>query len=233
MSAKMDQYQNFIALSRYARWLPDEGRRETWEETVDRYINFFVGRGQLDEKTANHLGEQIASQKVMPSMRSLMTAGVALERDNVAGFNCSYLAVDHARAFDEMMYILMCGSGVGFTVERQDINKLPEVAETLHKTDTTIVVRDSKMGWAKAFKELISLLYNGNIPAWDVSKVRGAGEKLKIFGGRASGPKPLVDLFEFSIKLFQKARGRKLTSLECHDLCCKIADIVVVGGVEA
>lgn len=227
----MDEYQSFIALSRYARWLPKEGRRETFEETVGRYISFFSERKQITKGESKKLYDSINNLDVMPSMRSLMTAGKALDRDNVAGFNCAYMAIDHPRSFDEMMYILMCGTGVGFSVERQDISKLPEVAESFHKTDTTIIVRDSKIGWAKAFKELVSLLYSGNIPQWDISKVRASGEKLKTFGGRASGPEPLVDLFRFSVRLFQTAQGRRLTSLECHDLCCKIADIVVVGGV--
>ena len=228
---KMDEYQSFIALSRYARWLPEEGRRETWEETVSRYTSFFFEKGKITHDEAGELYDAIRNLEAMPSMRSLMTAGKALDRDNVAGFNCSYLAVDHPRCFDELMYILMCGTGVGFSVERQDINKLPEVAESFYKTNTTIHVADSKIGWAKALKELISLLYSGNIPEWDVSKVRPAGAKLKTFGGRASGSEPLVDLFRFSVRLFQGAKGRKLSSLECHDLCCKIADIVVVGGV--
>ena len=228
---KMDDYMSFIALSRYARWLPEKNRRETWDESVSRYIQFFIDRGQLDTKTSEELFKYILDLEVMGSMRSLMTAGKALDRDNVAGYNCCYMAIDHPRSFDELMYILMNGTGAGFSVERQDVNKLPEIAESLHETETTISVRDSKIGWAKAFKELIALLYNGNIPKWDVSKVRPAGVKLKTFGGRASGPKPLVDLFNFSVRLFKNARGRKLTSMECHDLCCKIADIVVVGGV--
>lgn len=227
----MDLYQQMIHKSRYARWDNDKKRRETWEETVNRYIYFFLLRGQINVEEAEYLTEMIVSMQVMPSMRALMTAGDALDRDNVAGFNCSYLAIDHPRCFDELMYVLMCGTGVGFSVERADIAKLPEVAEELHETDTVIVVSDSKIGWASAFRELVSLLYSGKIPKYDVSKVRPAGAKLKTFGGRASGPAPLVKLFDFTIELFKKAKGRKLTSLECHDLCCKIAEIVVVGGV--
>jgi len=227
----MDQYQQFIHKSRYARWMPEEKRRETWEETVQRYVDFWVNRGQLDKKTAKRLYNGIHSLKVMPSMRCMMTAGEALDKDNVAGFNCSYLHIDSPRSFDELMYVLMCGTGVGFSVERNFINKLPMVAESFHKTDSVIVVSDSKIGWASAFRELIAMLYAGKVPQWDVSKVRPAGARLKTFGGRASGPEPLVDLFNFCIEVFTKATGRKLTSIECHDICCKIADIVVVGGV--
>jgi ribonucleoside-diphosphate reductase alpha chain len=227
----MDQYQSFIHKSRYARWLNDVKRRETWEETVLRYVNFWVEREQLNTAEAEELYEAIQAMQVMPSMRCLMTAGEALKRDNVAGFNCSYLHIDHPRAFDELMYVLMCGTGVGFSVERNFITKLPEVAETFHKTSSTIVVSDSKLGWASAFRELIAMLYAGKLPEWDMSRVRPAGARLKTFGGRASGPEPLVDLFNFCVGIFQKSAGRKLTSIECHDVCCKIADIVVVGGV--
>ena len=227
----MDKYQQFIHKSRYARWMSEEGRRETWEETVQRYVDFWKNRGQLDNKTAERLYEGIHSLKVMPSMRCLMTAGEALDKDNVAGFNCSYLAIDSPRSFDELMYVLMCGTGVGFSVERNFIAKLPVVAESFHKTDTTIVVEDSKIGWASSFRELIAMLYAGKIPKWDMSKVRPSGARLKTFGGRASGAEPLEDLFNFCVGIFQKASGRKLTSIECHDVVCKIADIVVVGGV--
>lgn len=227
---EMTSYQEVIAKSRYARWLDDEKRRETWGETVNRYINFYLPKHK-DALTGVILYEEIVDLKVMPSMRAMMTAGIALDRDNVAGFNCAYLAIEEMRSFDELMYILMCGTGVGFSVERQFITKLPEIAEALPQTATTIVVRDSKMGWASAYKELISLLYAGTIPTWDVSKVRPKGAILKTFGGRASGSEPLVDLFNFTVNMFKGAKGRKLTSLECHDLCCKIADIVVVGGV--
>mgnify|MGYP001250430356 FL=1 len=229
----MDQYQQFIHKSRYARWLESEGRRETWGETVQRYIDFFIDREQLDKDSTEtqEIYNAIYNLEVMPSMRCMMTAGEALKRDNVAGFNCSYLHIDHVRAFDELMYVLMCGTGVGFSVERNFINQLPEVAESMHATDTTIVVADSKMGWASAYRELISLLYSGKVPKWDMRKVRPAGARLKTFGGRASGPEPLHDLFVFTVAVFRKAHGRKLTSIECHDICCKIADIVVVGGV--
>jgi ribonucleoside-triphosphate reductase len=227
----MDQYQSFIHKSRYARWLEEEGRRETWEETVQRYVDFFKEREQLNDEEGQEIYDAIHAMEVMPSMRCMMTAGEALKRDNVAGFNCSYLHIDHPRAFDELMYVLMCGTGVGFSVERNFINKLPEVAETFHKTSSTIVVSDSKLGWASAFRELIAMLYAGKLPQWDMSRVRPAGARLKTFGGRASGPEPLEDLFRFCVGVFQKAAGRKLTSIECHDVCCKIADIVVVGGV--
>ena len=231
------EYQEFIHLSRYSRWLPEKGRRETWSETVGRYFDFFTEHLQeqnefkLDDVSRKRLEEAVLSQKVMPSMRCLMTAGEALKRENVAGYNCSYVAVDSTRAFDEILYILMNGTGVGFSVERQDVMKLPNVADELHPTDTTIVVPDSKLGWAKSLKELIHLLYSGQIPSWDLSKVRPAGAPLKTFGGRASGPEPLDQLFRFAINIFKNASGRKLTSLECHDLVCKIAEIVVVGGV--
>ena len=227
----MDQYQQFIHKSRYARWLPEEGRRERWDETVNRYVDFWKDRGQIDEKVALKLFNAIHNLEVMPSMRCMMTAGEALDKDNVAGFNCSYLAIDSPRSFDELMYVLMCGTGVGFSVERNFINKLPLVAESFHTTDSVIVVSDSKIGWASAFRELIAMLYAGKIPTWDMSRVRPAGARLKTFGGRASGHEPLLDLFNFCVEIFQKAAGRKLTSIECHDVVCKIADIVVVGGV--
>jgi len=225
-------YEEFIALSRYARWIEEENRRETWEETVNRLITFWEGRFPAHtDLLRNEIQPAIFNTEVMPSMRSLMTAGKALDRDEVAGFNCSYVAVDKPQVFDEIMYVLMCGTGLGFSVERQFITNLPEIAEEFHTTDTTIIVQDSKIGWAKSFRELISLLFQGQIPKWDVSLVRPAGAKLKTFGGRASGARPLEDLFAFSIELFRKAKGRKLNSLEVHDLVCKIADIVVVGGV--
>ena len=227
----MNQYQQFIHKSRYARWLPEEGRRETWEETVQRYVDFWLGRKQITNKEAKKIYDAIYNLEVMPSMRCLMTAGEALDKDNVAGFNCSYLHIDSPRCFDELMYVLMCGTGVGFSVERNFINKLPVVAEEFHPSDSTIVVADSKIGWASAFRELISLLYAGKIPKWDMHKVRPSGARLKTFGGRASGPEPLEDLFHFCVGIFQKAQGRKLTSIECHDICCKIAEVVVVGGV--
>jgi len=227
----MDQYQQYIHKSRYARYLDGEQRRETWDETIDRYLQFFIDREQINNNEAQVLKKSITAQEVMPSMRCLMTAGIALERDNVAGFNCSYLPIDSPRSFDELMYILLCGTGVGFSVERDYVNQLPVVADSFHDTESTVVVSDSKIGWASAFRELISLLYAGKVPKCDLTKIRPAGARLKTFGGRASGPQPLADLFNYAVLLFKGATGRKLTSLECHDLVCKIADIVVVGGV--
>lgn len=231
-------YQEYIHLSRYARWNDEKGRREFWPETVERYIGFWTRylteQNLLDDKITTALKQihqAILGLEVMPSMRAMMTAGPALERDHMAGYNCSYIAVDHPRAFDEMMYILMCGTGVGFSVERQYVNELPSIAEEFHVTDTVISVADNRLGWASSFRELIALLYTGSIPKWDVSKVRPAGAKLKTFGGRASGPEPLDALFKFTCNMFKNAAGRKLNSLEAHDLACKIADIVVVGGV--
>lgn len=226
-------YQQYIHKSRYARWLPDENRREHWNETVHRYVSFFADRiPKADrESVLKEIEEAILHMEVMPSMRAMMTAGPALEKDNCAGYNCSYIAVDDPKAFDEAMYISMCGTGVGFSVERQYVNQLPMVAEIFYETDTVIKVRDSKIGWATAFRQLVSLLYQGLIPKWDMSAIRPAGAVLKTMGGRASGPEPLERLFKFTVALFQKAAGRKLTSLECHDLMCVVADIVVVGGV--
>ena len=225
------QYQQFIALSRYARWLPDEGRRETWSETVDRYVDNVVSRKVDDQVVVNQIREAILSLSVMPSMRMMMTAGPALDRDNTSGYNCAYMAVDDMKAFDEAMMILLCGTGVGFSVERQHIAKLPEVPDQMFDSEDTIVVHDSKEGWAKAYRKLVAMLYSGEVPRWDVSKVRPAGAKLKTFGGRASGPDPLVELFKFTVNIFRGAVGRKLSSVECHDLMCKIGDVVVVGGV--
>ena len=227
----MEQYQEYIHASRYARWREEDSRRETWSETVGRYSNFMQDRGKLTISETESLFNAIHDLEVMPSMRCLMTAGEALNRDNVAGFNCAYMPIDHMRAFDEMVYILMCGTGVGFGVERKDVAKLPDLPESYFPSESVIVVADSKVGWAKAYKQLISMLYAGEIPKWDVSKVRGSGEVLKTFGGRASGPAPLVDLFQFTIETFTKAKDPKLTTLECSDLCNKIAQIVVVGGV--
>jgi len=221
-------YQSFIHTSRYAKYFDGKGR-ESWSETVDRYMGNVVGY-DIDHKVYNEIREAILGLEIMPSMRAMMTAGVALERDNTAGYNCSYLPVDDPKSFDEAMFILLCGTGVGFSVERQFISKLPEIPE-LFQSDTTIVVKDSKEGWAKAFRQLLALLWAGEIPLWDVSRVRPAGARLKTFGGRASGPAPLVDLFNFSVKMFKEAEGRKLSSIECHDLMCKIGEIVVVGGV--
>ena len=225
-------YQQFIHQSRYARWQEDKHRRETWAETVQRYFDFFEQHlGNKAKKDRKELEEAVLNLEIMPSMRALMTAGEALHRDNVAGYNCAYLAVNEKRAFDECLFILMCGTGVGFSVERREVEKLPLVADELYDTDTTIHVADSKIGWAKAYKELISMLYAGQIPKWDMSKIRKAGERLKTFGGRASGPLPLDNLFRFTIDTFKGAKGKKLSSIECHDLMCKIAEIVVVGGV--
>ena len=225
------EYSKFIHKSRYARWDEKNKRREEWEETIDRLVNYWSEEQPEFNEVKEAIREAITKTEVMPSMRSMMTAGKALDRDHVAGYNCSYVAVDNQRVFDETMYILMCGTGLGFSVERQYINQLPEIAEEFNTTETTIVVADSKIGWASSFRQLVSLLYQGMIPKWDVSKVRPAGAKLKTFGGRASGPDPLVDLFRFTIQMFTNAQGRKLNSIECHDLMCKIADIVVVGGV--
>jgi ribonucleoside-diphosphate reductase alpha chain len=225
----LTDYQRFIHTSRYARWVPEENRRETWEETVSRYTGFFKKR--FDIFPEDKVNKAIRELKVMPSMRCLMTAGPALERDEIAGYNCSFVAIDSPKAFDEVMYILMCGTGVGFSVERQFTSNLPVVAEEFHETDTSIRVKDSRIGWASAYRELISLLYSGRIPKWDTSGVRPAGARLRTFGGRASGPKPLEDLFAFTVHSFKRAAGRKLNSLECHDLVCKVADIVIVGGV--
>lgn len=241
-------YQSFIATSRYARWIDAENRRETWGETVGRYINNIVvpklaetceDTGDsyhalvTDEqrKQINAIQEAILNLDVMPSMRALMTAGPALVRDNTAAYNCAYLAVDDPKAFDEAMFILLCGTGVGFSVEHQYISKLPDVPELMFKSEDTILVADSKEGWAKALRKVLAYLYSGEIPQWDVSKVRPAGAKLKTFGGRASGPAPLVELFNFAVNMFVNAKGRKLSSMECHDLMCKIGEVVVVGGV--
>ena len=224
-------YQTFIATSRYARWIEEEGRRETWPETVGRFIDNIVRPADIDTKTINDIEDSILSLEVMPSMRALMTAGEAADRDNTCVYNCSYLPVDHPRAFDEAMFILLCGTGVGFSVERQAISKLPTVPEDLSEVEDVIVVQDSKAGWAKSLRKLISLLYVGDIPKWDLSKIRPAGARLKTFGGRASGPDPLNDLFNFVVGKFKGAAGRRLNSVECHDIMCKIGEVVVVGGV--
>ena len=231
------EYQSFIHLSRYARWDYNQRRRETWEETIDRYFNFFKEHLKencnydLTDKEIKEIRNAVVDLDVMPSMRCLMTSGEALKRENVAGYNCSYVKIDSPRSFDEILYILMNGTGVGFSVEEEFVNKLPVVAEEFHETESVIVVRDSKLGWAKALKELYAMLWMGQVPTWDLSKVRPAGSPLKTFGGRASGPEPLEDLFKFSINIFKNAAGRKLRPVEAHDLVCKIAEIVVVGGV--
>ena len=230
-------YQEFIHLSRYSRWLPEKERRETWDETVARYFDFFKDHLKelhdfnLSDTLRKELEEAVLDLRVMPSMRCLMTAGEALKRENIAGYNCSYVAVNRVHAFDEILYILMNGTGVGFSVERQHVAQLPHVADDFHHTDTTITISDSKLGWAKGLKELVGMLYIGQIPRWDLSKIRPAGTPLKTFGGRASGPEPLESLFNFAVNIFKNAPGRKLSSIECHDLVCKIAEVVVVGGV--
>jgi ribonucleoside-diphosphate reductase alpha chain len=228
-------FQAFIHKSRYARWIDEENRRESWEETVDRFMENVVYPKMPETEEAVEVNiairNAILNLEIMPSMRAMMTAGKALDRDNTCAYNCSYLPVDDPKSFDEAMFILLCGTGVGFSVERQYIQKLPEVPEKLFESQTTISVSDSKEGWAKALRQLISLLYSGEIPKWDMSKVRQAGERLKTFGGRSSGPEPLDQLFRFVVSVFQKSTGRKLNSLECHDIMCKIGEVVVVGGV--
>ena len=226
----MNDYQKFIAVSRYARWMDDAGRRETWKETVSRYVDYITEKvkGQLPKA---EMFDAIHNLEVMPSMRALMTAGSALERDNTAGYNCSYLPIDDPKAFDEAMYILLCGTGVGFSVERQYVNQLPEIPQSIEDVSTIIDVQDSKEGWAKALRKLIGHLYMGESPSWDTSKVRPAGARLKVFGGRASGPAPLIDLFNFTASLFKHNAGRKLSSYDCHNLMCKVGEVVVSGGV--
>ncbi len=232
-----DPYKNFIHISRYARWTPEKNRRESWTETVNRYMTFMKDHLVVnynyssDDKIFTEVQNAILNHEVMPSMRALMTAGTALDRDHIAAYNCSFIAVDNPRSFDEAMYVLMNGTGVGFSVEQKYTDQLPVVAESFYKTETTIVVDDSKLGWSKAFKELIALLYQGQIPNWDMSKVRPAGARLKTFGGRASGPEPLDSLFKFAVETFQTAAGRRLKPIEAHDLMCKIGEVVVVGGV--
>jgi ribonucleoside-diphosphate reductase alpha chain len=230
-------YQQFIHKSRYARWIDEESRRENWDETVERYLQFMQDHVlmkhnvKLQDGTVNEIRDSILSLQVMPSMRAMMTSGPALARDNICGYNCSYIPVDSPRAFDECMYILMCGTGVGFSVERENVDRLPVVSDNFGDSDIVITVADSKPGWAKAFRELIALLYAGQVPTWDMSGIRPSGSRLKIMGGRASGPQPLIDLFNFSVQIFKKAAGRRLYPIECHDLMCKVGEVVVVGGV--
>ena len=237
MTSNMTPYQTYIAKSRYARFLDDKGRREHWDETVKRYFDFMQKHLKdkhdytLSSELRNELESAVVNLEVVPSMRSIMTAGEALERQNIAGYNCSYLPIDDPKAFDEAMYILLCGTGVGFSVEQKYVRKLPEIPEKLYESETTIHVKDSKEGWAKSLRQLIALLYAGEVPKWDVSAVRPAGTRLKTFGGRASGPEPLVELFAYVVSKFKGACGRKLTSLEAHDILCKIGEVVVVGGV--
>jgi len=223
-------YQSFIHASRYARWIEGENRRESWAETVSRFTSNVVANKINDDSVIKVIQNAILNLDVMPSMRAMMTAGPAMDRDNTCAYNCSYLTIDDPKSFDEAMFILLCGTGVGFSVERQYVNKLPDIPQ-LFDSETIVVVKDSKEGWAKALRQMIALLYSGEIPKWDVSRVRAAGAKLKTFGGRASGPAPLVELFKFIINKFKGAQGRKLTSLECHDIMCKIGEVVVVGGV--
>lgn len=230
-------YQNFIYKSRYSKWLPDKGRRENWPETVDRYIHYMFDHLSLNQNfylpqdTIDELRNAILNQDIMPSMRLLMTAGKACERENIAAYNCSYMPIDSLRSFDESMYIAMNGCGIGFSVEKKYVDKLPTISESFYESNTTIVVEDNRAGWAGAFRELIAMLWSGQIPKWDTSKLRKAGEKLVTFGGRSSGPEPLEELFRFTVELIRNAAGRKLTTIECHDLMCKIGEIVVVGGV--
>ena len=231
------EFQQYIHLSRYSRYRYEDKRRETWDETVDRYFDFFklhlkeMCEFNATPKTIDPLREAILGLKVMPSMRCLMTAGEALRRENVSGYNCSYIVIDSLRSFDELLYVLMNGTGVGFSVERQYVNHLPIINEEFYDTDTVVMVSDSKLGWAKALRELVYLLAAGQVPKWNLSRIRPAGSPLKTFGGRASGPEPLEDLFHFCVNIFRNAAGRKITSLEAHDICCKIAEVVVVGGV--
>ncbi len=230
----MDQYQEYIAASRYARYQDDKGRRETWPETVTRFTDYIFSRTPAITDNAElkaELYNSIVNLELMPSMRAMMTAGKSADRDNTCVYNCSYLPVDDPKSFDEAMFILLCGTGVGFSVESKYINQLPEVPEKLFDSDHTIAVHDSKEGWAKSLRLLLAHLWAGEIPKWDVSNVRPAGARLKTFGGRASGPQPLIDLFQFAVATFKHAKGRKLHSLECHDLMCKIGEVVVVGGV--
>ena len=230
----MDQYREYIAASRYARYVDENNRRETWPETVDRFVDYIFSRTPAIEgntELMHSMYKAILNHEVMPSMRAVMTAGKAADRDNTCVYNCSYLPVDDPKSFDEAMFVLLCGTGVGFSVEAKNINKLPEIPEKLYKSDHTIVVHDSKEGWAKSLRLLLANLWAGEIPKWDVSNIRAAGTRLKTFGGRASGPEPLIDLFEFVVATFKHAQGRKLHSLECHDIMCKIGEVVVVGGV--
>jgi len=229
-------YQQFIHLSRYSRWIEEKGRRETWEETVDRYFEFFDDHFadqniKIPKTVREELRQAVLELEDMPSMRALMTAGEALQRDNTAGYNCAYVAVNKVRVFDEILHVLMCGTGVGFSVEKKYTDRLPTITEQFTNSDTVIMVKDSKEGWAKAYRELVSLLIGGQVPKWDTTRIRPAGARLKTFGGRASGPGPLEELFVFTVATFKRAAGRKLTSIECHDIICKIGEVVVVGGV--
>ena len=227
----LNDYQSYIHRSRYARFIDDKHRRENWEETIDRLIQFYTQKFPNQENTLKEIQKEIVAMEVMPSMRSIMTAGPALQKDNITAYNCAYVAIDCIKAFSETLYILMCSTGVGYSVERELVNQLPHVAEDFYPTETTIVVKDSRLGWATALHELLSLLYSGRTPKWDMSKLRPAGARLKTMGGRSSGPGPLEELFQFCVSIITGAKGRRLTSLECSDIICKIADVVVVGGV--
>ena len=230
----MDQYQEYIAASRYARYQDDKGRRETWEETVQRFVDYIFSRTPAiaaNSALKDELFSAIKNLELMPSMRAMMTAGKSADRDNTCVYNCSYLPVDDPKSFDEAMFILLCGTGVGFSVVSKYISQLPDGPDRFFDSEHTISVHDSKEGWAKSLRLLLAHLWSGEIPKWDVSNVRAAGARLKTFGGRASGPQPLIDLFEFTVATFKNAKGRKLHSLECHDLMCKIGEVVVVGGV--
>ncbi|MFN9951656.1 MAG: hypothetical protein ACK55I_01040, partial [bacterium] len=231
MAEILSPFQSFIFISRYSRWLPDYNRRESWEECVERWWNYFTNKvPQLAERP--DVKEAILNLEVLPSMRSLMTAGPALDHDNTCLYNCSYLPIDSLESFAELFVVLMNGTGVGYSVERQYTDKLPTVANKIEKHfNVTYVVEDSKEGWGNAVKFLMDHLYAGRHIKWDLSKIRPAGARLKTFGGRASGPAPLDNLFKFLVKVFYNAQGRKLTALECHDICCAIANAVIVGGV--
>src|SRR6478736_3619019 len=226
-----DPFRGFIAKSRYARWIPEYNRRETWEESVNRYADFISPKVDLSPEDKAEMASAVLYHEVMPSMRAIMTAGEALERSNVAGYNCSFIAVDDLRAFDEALYILMCGTGLGFSAEKRHVRYLPEVPAEIVATDRVIVVEDSKEGWARAYRELVAALFRGELPKWDLRQLRPEGARLKTFGGRSSGPAPLNDLFEFTVKAVVKAAGRQLTPLEAHEIMCKIGSVVVVGGV--
>lgn len=226
-----DPFRSFISKSRYARWIPEYGRRETWEETVHRYADFFAAKVNLSPEQKSDLIDAILNHRVMPSMRALMTAGEALERSNVAGYNCSFIAIDDIRAFDEALYILMCGTGLGFSAEKKYVRYLPEIPSEIRPSNEVIVVQDSKEGWAQAYRELLASLWRGELPKWDLRQLRAEGARLKTFGGRSSGPEPLNDLFEFTVKMVAEARGRRLKPIEAHELMCKIGSVVVVGGV--
>jgi ribonucleoside-diphosphate reductase alpha chain len=233
----MSLYQQVIFKTRYARWVEEEGRRENWDETVKRYCDYFEDHlkekhsHKIPRKVLKEVYDSIYNLEVMPSMRTLMTSGKALESAEVANYNCAFLVVDAVRAFSEHMYVLMCGAGSGFSVERRFTEKLPEVPEELHPSDTTIIVADSRKGWCAAYNQYLNLLFAGNIAKVNVDKVRKEGTRLKTFGGYASGPGPLLDLFKHTEEIFRGAQGRQLRPIEVFSIMCYIAQIVVVGGV--